>query len=396
MVDAPIPPDDAARLKALRGHNLLDTLPEPEYDAITRLAAQICGVPVSLISLVDEDRCWFKSNHGLDGPSEAPRSVAFAAHAIAAPGEPFVVEDALADERFADGPLALGDPPIRFYAGTPLVDDDGHALGTLCVIDHEPRRLDDGQLASLRALATQVTALLRLRREAAERAELQADLERVNADLSAFNYSVAHDLRAPLGIVGGLAEIVDEDYAALLDDDGREAVVRLRAAAARARDLVDALLDLSHAGAHALERRAVDLTALAREAFAGLGAPASAELAVADGLAAACDERLARLAITNLLDNAVKYSAGAERIRVEVGPSERGLYVRDNGIGFDAGSPAAETLFAPFTRLRTGGAFPGSGIGLAIVARVARRHGGRVTAESQPGAGATFAIDFGA
>lgn len=160
----PKPPTESARLAALRAYRQLDTPPELAFDEITALAARICGTPISLAVLLDTDRQWFKSRQGL-AVRQTPRDIAFCAHAIMTP-DVMVVEDAKDDARFADNPLVTGDPHIRFYAGAPLVDPDGHALGTLCVIDRVPRRLEAWQRDALKTLARQVVAQMTLQRVA--------------------------------------------------------------------------------------------------------------------------------------------------------------------------------------------------------------------------------------
>lgn len=162
----PTLPDEPERLAALQHYEVLDTPPEPAFDDLAFLAAHICATPIAMVSLVDADRQWFKARVGLD-LTETPRDVAFCAHAIAEP-TPLVVPDALADDRFAGNPLVVGDPQIRFYAGAPLRVRDGHALGTLCVIDRVPRELSDEQQRALEALSRQVTAQLELRHQLAE------------------------------------------------------------------------------------------------------------------------------------------------------------------------------------------------------------------------------------
>ncbi|CAN5315877.1 sensor domain-containing diguanylate cyclase [soil metagenome] len=160
---APLPSNEKERLKALSELQILDTPAEHEFDDVVMLASQVCGTPIAAISLIDESRQWFKARVGLDA-SETSRDVAFCAHTIIDPTMTMVVNDATQDERFAANPLVTGELGIRFYAGAPLVTRDNFALGSLCVIDREPRQLDPDQIASLEALARQLTLRLELRR----------------------------------------------------------------------------------------------------------------------------------------------------------------------------------------------------------------------------------------
>jgi len=149
-----IPENEEARLKTLRSLNILDTLPEERFDRLTRMAKRLFGVPIALVSLVDKDRQWFKSAEGLDA-SETPRDISFCGHAILG-SEVFIIPDASKDERFADNPLVLDKPDIRFYAGCPLKAEDGSKLGTLCVIDQEPRNISEDDREILQDLASMV------------------------------------------------------------------------------------------------------------------------------------------------------------------------------------------------------------------------------------------------
>ena len=165
MLTAPTPLDEPERLRALERLEVLDSAPEREFDALVATAALVCGVPISLVSLIDSDRQWFKANVGLPGVTETPRDVAFCAHAILADGL-FEVPDALADPRFADNPLVATAPDIRFYAGVPLRLSGGEHVGTLCVIDRKPRQLNDKQREALRLLSIAAVQALESRRMA--------------------------------------------------------------------------------------------------------------------------------------------------------------------------------------------------------------------------------------
>jgi|GEM_PF-2553767 PAS domain S-box-containing protein len=151
------------RLEALKGYDILDTISEEEYDELTRLAAQVCSTPICLISLVDEQRQWFKSVQGLD-VRETPREYSFCAHAIRTPDEPLIVNDARLDDRFKNNPLVTDEPKIVFYAGVPLLDEQNQALGSFCVIDRVPRELNSQQLDMLRILAKSVVRLMQARK----------------------------------------------------------------------------------------------------------------------------------------------------------------------------------------------------------------------------------------
>jgi GAF domain-containing protein len=154
--------NDAARLAALQKYAILDSEPEQAFDDLTLLASYVCKTPIALISLVDENRQWFKSKVGISA-TETSRDIAFCSTAILQP-DVFVVPDALLDDRFRTNPLVISEPNIRFYAGAPLINEDGYALGTLCVIDRSPRELGADQEAALKALSRLVLMQMEFRR----------------------------------------------------------------------------------------------------------------------------------------------------------------------------------------------------------------------------------------
>lgn len=167
MSTAPLPPNEQERLAALYAYHILDTATEKDFDELTELASAICGTPIALISFVDKDRQWFKSHHGLN-VSETDRALSFCAYAINKPDDLMQVEDAQKDERFKNNLLVTGEPNITFYAGVPLVDEGGYALGSLCVIDRERRQLTNVQQSALKILAAQVISKLKLRKKLLE------------------------------------------------------------------------------------------------------------------------------------------------------------------------------------------------------------------------------------
>lgn len=173
--------NEVKRLKVLWQYEVLDTVPEEVFDDLTELAARICEAPIALISLVDEDRQWFKSKVGVT-ISETSRDISFCAHAIKQQ-DLFIIPDATKDLRFANNPLVTSDPKIRFYAGAPLVAPDGEALGTLCVIDKVPRELSVEQQQALRVLARHVITQLELRRHAKDLAEAHKAREATREEL---------------------------------------------------------------------------------------------------------------------------------------------------------------------------------------------------------------------
>jgi diguanylate cyclase (GGDEF)-like protein len=173
MIEAPLPPDEDARLRALRELGLIFTPAEERFDRLTRLAARLLHVPIALISLVDSRVQWFKASHGLSA-SESPRTISFCAHAILG-DDTLVVRDALEDERFRNNPLVTGEPFIRFYAGHPLRAADGSKVGTFCVIDTRPRRLSAADLGALRDLASMAEDELRVKALSDEQTALIAE-----------------------------------------------------------------------------------------------------------------------------------------------------------------------------------------------------------------------------
>jgi PAS domain S-box-containing protein len=235
----------------------------------------------------------------------------------------------------------------------------------------------------------------RVAERTAELREANRRLVELVRELEAFSYSVSHDLKAPLRAVAGFSRMLVEDEGERLSEEGRRKLAVLERSARTMGELVEGLLALARVNRETLRIEPLDLAAIAREWLEAAPQDARAAVQIGELPSARGDARLARQLLANLLDNAFKYSAHADGRRIELGWDEaaRAYFVRDNGVGFDMAH--AKKLFRPFERLHAGERYPGTGIGLAIVRRIAERHGGRVWAEAAPGEGATFYFTFG-
>jgi signal transduction histidine kinase/ActR/RegA family two-component response regulator len=425
---APIPDSEAARLEELRGYCVLDTPPEQPFDDITALAAQVCRRPIALVSLVDADRQWFKSRHGLD-VAETPRDVAFCAHAILNPEQVMVVPDAHRDERFADNPLVTLSPHIRAYAGAPLVGAGGEALGTLCVLDREPADFSEADIAALRALARQAMVQLELRRsdvtmlrtelEAARHrigvleaqvtertAELQAardSAEAANRAKSDFLSQMSHELRTPLNAILGFAQVLRIGGGGAATARSLQHVEQIEQAGRHLLELINDLLDLSRieSGTMVVGREPIELRSLCAECVRLVKPMAdAAAITVIDKTAETLplvvwgDRTRLIQVLMNLLSNGVKYNREGGTVTLTLQAIDElwaELAVADTGPGFT--EEQLGSLYQPFNRLgaersRT----EGTGVGLVIAKRLTEMMGGSISVATQQGEGSCFTL----
>ena len=242
MKSATISENEAVRLSALYEYDLLDTMSEKDYDDITQIAAEICNMPISLISLIDTNRQWFKSKFGFE-PIESHRDVAFCAHAILQKDDIFIIGDTSIDDRFFDNPLVTGNPNIGFYAGVPLVNESGNSLGTLCVIDNKPNKLSNEQIATLKALARQIVSYFEIRKKTNQLARQKSEMEQLNNDLSKFAYVVAHDIKSPYNSLAMSVMYLKDEYASKLDPEAVLLLDMMENTSQRAIEMVDGILE---------------------------------------------------------------------------------------------------------------------------------------------------------
>lgn len=402
MIKPDMPANESARLDALHQLKILDTAAEKSYDRTVSFIAEQCEVPIALVSLIDAERQWFKARHGLDA-CETSRDVSFCGHAILQP-EIFEVPDAQADERFADNPLVVGPPHVRFYAGMPLVDAHGLQLGTLCLIDTRPRRLTESQRALLRYCAEHVSLLLNMRATHLALAEAREQALAASRSKDRFLTTISHELRTPLHGMLGIAQLLTQGLPA---GQSQEYGHKLLLAGDHLHALLNELLDLARieAGEFKIESRAFSLATLIGEVLAlhqhsahAKGLNLRLEPLPPDVPAQLRGDPLRlRQMLNNLISNAIKFTdvgqvgvrlshiadvqAGALRLRCEVIDTGPGIAPELMG-----------RLFKPFSQLddsrtRSQG---GSGLGLSIVRQLAQLMGGDAGVTSAPGKGALF------
>ena len=388
MLFARTPDNESERQANLDLHEILDTLPEEAFDAITSIAAHICGTPIALISLIDKDRQWFKSHHGL-AVSETPRDFAFCAHAILDPDQLFVVEDAQLDNRFFDNPLSTGDPNVIFYAGAPLVSREGFPLGTLCVIDNKPHTLNSEQRKALADLSNQVIAQMELRR-------IVKELKSKNDELSRYAHLVSHDLRSPMQSIYQLSKMIAKESQGQLNEKAEKALEQLQKKAFQSQELVDGILKHSLAGEQAYTPEKIQLPQFINELVEFCSPPSDFQIDIEVSVSEiVSDSIILKQILQNLISNAIKYNDKAQglvRIVVSANESEITFEVIDNGPGIP--EKFHERIFGMFQTLSHADRFgnKGTGIGLHTVKNLVVLLGGNITIESKIGEGSTFKV----
>lgn len=392
------PKNEKERLMDLKSFDILDTLPEKDYDSITRIASQICDTPISLITLVDKERQWFKSHHGID-ETQTPRDHAFCAHAIHDPFNSFIVENSHQDERFHDNPLVTGTLNVVFYAGVPLVGPSGNALGTLCVLDNKPRKLTPKQLEGLSDLSKQVMNLLSLRKSKKQLEGAYRQLEQRNADLEQFAATAAHDIKSPLSVIIGFSELLIEDYGPTMDEGGLMMLSNIDESSKHLNNLVNSLLQFSRKTNDLnTDKSTISLSSLVGKLNHLLNLENSFVINLRSSTDFVHTNKMAlEQVLQNLVSNAVKYNDKGKAIIDVIVSEEDDFYqfeVCDNGPGI--AKEFHEKVFEVFETATLADKFgeKGSGIGLATVKKLVIAMGGSIDLLSETGSGACFKFSF--
>jgi signal transduction histidine kinase len=391
-----LPSNETERLNALYSYDILDTLPEKDYDDITQLASEICQTPISLISLLDPNRQWFKSHHGLDA-TETPRELAFCAHAILKPDEVFVVNDSLKDDRFADNPLVTSNPNVIFYTGVPLINSEGMPLGTLCTIDHKPRELTHSQIQSLKALAHHVVSLMELRKANFALRKTQEELLNRNRELEKFAYVISHDIKSPLINIMSFSGLLKNEYSSKLDEKGIKFLDFLNQSSQKLNTMVDGLLAYYRGDnllTAAIEK--FDFKESIQSIINLLNTKDDCQIDYPQKcIEIKANKTVIEHILLNLVTNSIKYN-DKELIIINIDFREdQNLYyfsVKDNGRGIS--KEFHSKIFELFNNLGSKDRFgnTGTGIGLSTIKKLVEAQGGKINISSEPQKGTT--VDF--
>ena len=395
MKSAPLTKNEQERLQALYDYDILDTDAEKVFDDLTLLASEICNTPIALISLVDPERQWFKSTVGLDA-TETPRDIAFCAHAIHQL-EIFQVEDTLLDERFFDNPLVTDGPKIRFYAGTPLMSPEGHAIGTLCAIDSKPHSLNPTQINALEILGRNVISQMELRKKIRL-------LQKIDKNKTDFLSSMSHELRTPLNAIISFSGLLNQDknhnkYDAKLS----QYLQHIEYSGKRLLSVINTILDINkiEAGMMSLELAPCNIRDLLKQLDGMLAISAEekhldlqikVEKDVPQYLV--LDEVKFGQIVINLVSNAIKYTPSYKSVLVTISVTGPNLIicVQDQGIGICKAD--IEKLFGTFQQVGSSTNSQGSGLGLAITKGLIELMQGHIKVQSEPQFGSIFTVDL--
>ncbi|MBA3851478.1 MAG: GAF domain-containing protein [Chloroflexi bacterium] len=389
-----IPGDEEQRLAAVQRYDILDTPADGTFDRITALAARLFDVPIAIVSVVDHDRIWFKSHHGL-AVDQIDREPGLCASAILQEG-PWIVNDAPRDPRALANPLVAGEFGLKFYAGVPLRTSDGHSMGTLCILDLQPRELTPRETGLLEDLAGMVMNEMELRLASRRQAELAKERELLQ---DAFAGMLSHELRTPATTIYAATRLLSRDATVMSSDLAQDLFPDITAETERLLRLIEDLLVLTRVERGLLEpgQEPILLQRVLPRVVEQEGRrwpDRSIRLDVGPDLPPVSgDQVYLEQVAANLLSNGLKYSTpgtGVDVSAVQV-DDEVEVRVRDRGIGLRSDNREAifELLFRTAEGSRHAG---GAGIGLYVCRRLLEAMNGRIWAEAAPDQGTVFAF----
>ncbi|MHA7057395.1 GAF domain-containing sensor histidine kinase [Aquimarina sp. M1] len=397
MISPKIPKNEKQRQVAVEKYGLLDTFPEESYDSITSIIAYICDVPISLITLLDNDRNFFKSHLGVPF-NESPREISFCGHAINSDDPITIIEDSRKDERFQNNPLVAQYQTV-FYAGVPLVDSEGFKLGTLCIYDKKPRTLTPEQKEALLAMSKQVVNLFEQRCQNLKLTKLSDQLEKRNEDLKKFASVVSHDLKSPLANIISLTELLEDENKNNLNEQSLQYLEYLKTSSFSLKYYIDGILKFY---------KSDDLLKSTKEKIyidhliEELKQITDSEHKVTFNLFGNVNEIVANKSalmqiLVNLITNAIKYNSNPDVVINFTVDETEGIYkfsIKDNGNGIP--KDYLDTIFDLFTVVgvadRDGNL--GTGIGLATVKKIVQNLDGDIAVVSSEGNGSTFTFSI--
>ncbi|KQM63926.1 hypothetical protein ASE74_12205 [Pedobacter sp. Leaf216] len=396
MLQYPYPKNEKERLASLAGYHLMDSGEEKEFDEIATIASAICGIPISLITFIDEKRQWFKSHIGTDF-TENLRELSFCTHAIGSGEEIMIVEDARLDERFAENPMVTGPTKLVYYAGVPLINEEGYALGTICVLDQKQHKLTAEQIAALKSLGRQVVDKIELKRTITKLQAANQELTNSNLLIQKFASMAAHDIKNPLTNMLLTSQLLKRGMEKNEDQRSLKLIEVNISSANALLSLVDEMLDYSRSPSQLIaKKQKIRLKALFERIHILLSAPENFAIEFHSQLEEIHYSSIAlEQILLNLISNAVRYNDKANGW-VKVILSEHQdcyqLIVEDNGIGI--AREYHHKIFDNNFTLELADRYEkkGTGIGLSTVKDLITALQGNISLTSTPGEGTAFLL----
>jgi signal transduction histidine kinase len=387
---------DLAKIKALIETDLLDSEPEKMFDDIAEIASKICEMPIALLSLLDIDRQFFKSNLGIN-LKEAPIEQSFCKIAFQNPGEILIVEDARLDARFKNNLLVKGYPLVVSYYGVPLTSKDGISYGTLCVMDNKVKILNEEQKQQLLKLSKQVEHLIELKVTNKLLKYYQAKIELYSKNMEEFAYLAAHDLKAPIRKIDAFAKLLEKKYLNLWDIKDKKYFSFIHDSSKKMNELISDLLEYSKSNMDLENAVDFDLQKLIVGLFDSwtYGATNPKLVFICNEMPTIYSSKIAfTVLFTNLINNAIKYQKINSTPKIEINWIADDTYwiftIKDNGIGIEP--EYFDQIFKPFKRLHSSADYQGNGLGLAACIKIIDKLKGQISVNSIIDEGTTFTL----